>query len=93
MSYTQTERKAIKKKAQELAQILGEDFSDLDNQARDMQTEFFKEYVEKANARVIQKLIDKKITLGEAPYKKERPIPPLSQGTVPAPAQQEEARL
>ncbi|GAB7391175.1 hypothetical protein [Lactococcus garvieae] len=63
MSYTQTERNAIKKKAKELATILGDDFSDLENQSKDMQTEFFKEYSVEANNRVIQKLMDKKIKL------------------------------
>lgn len=42
MSYTQTERNAIKKKAKELATILGDDFSDLENQSKDMQTDFLK---------------------------------------------------
>lgn len=63
MSYTQTERNAIKKKAKELATILGDDFSDLENQSKDMQTDFFKEYSVEANNRVIQKLMDKKIKL------------------------------
>lgn len=65
MSYTQKERHAIKKKAKELATILGDDFSGLENQSKDMQTEFFKDYAEKANNRILQKLIDKKIKLTE----------------------------
>lgn len=65
MSYTQTERNAIKKKAKELSTILGDDFSHLENQSKDIQTEFFKEYSVKANDRVIQKLMDKKIKLTE----------------------------
>lgn len=63
MDYTQKERHAIKKKAKELATVLGDDFSDLENQSKDMQTEFFKDYAEKANNRILQKLIDKKIKL------------------------------
>lgn len=61
MAYTLKERHAIKKKAKELATVLGDDFSDLENQSKDMQTEFFKDYAEKANNRILQKLIDKNI--------------------------------
>ncbi len=61
MAYTHKERLDIKKKAKELATILGDDFSDLENQSKDMQTEFFKDYAEKANNRILQKLIDKNI--------------------------------
>lgn len=61
MAYTHKERLDIKKKAKELATILGDDFSGLENQSKDMQTEFFKDYAEKANNRILQKLIDKNI--------------------------------
>lgn len=73
MSYTQTERNAIKKKAKELATILGDDFTDLENQSKDMQTDFFKEYSVEANNRVIQKLMDKKIKLTDD---KQEPVKP-----------------
>lgn len=83
LTYTQTERTEIKKNAKKVAGLLGENFSDIEKEAQDMQTDHFKAYAEDGQKRLVDALQKNNFSLAQLKGSKEdtRPEPLLTEGS------------
>jgi hypothetical protein len=83
LTYTQTERTEIKKNAKKVAGLLGENFSDIEKEAQDMQTDHFKAYADDGQKRLVDALQKNNFSLAQLKSSKEetRPEPLITEGT------------
>lgn len=75
LTYTQTERTEIKKNAKKVAGLLGENFSDIEKEAQDMQTDHFKAYAEDGQKRLVDALQKNNFSLAQLKGSKVFPEP------------------
>lgn len=83
LTYTQTERTEIKKNAKKVAGLLGENFSDIEKEAQDMQTDHFKSYADDGQKRLVDALQKNNFSLAQLKGSKEdtRTEPLLTEGS------------
>lgn len=85
MTYTQTERTEIKRNAKKVANLLGENFSDIEKEAQDMQTDHFKAYADDGQKRLVDALQKNNFSLAQLKGTKEdtkpEPEPFLTEGS------------
>lgn len=63
MAYSNTEKSEIKKQAKEVAKILEDNFSEVEKQAMDAQTEFYKVYATEGKEKIMKALTDRNFSL------------------------------
>lgn len=65
MVYTQSERTEHKKNAKKIASLLGDNFSDIEKEALDLQTDHFKSYAQEGQKRLVEALEKNNFSLAQ----------------------------
>lgn len=65
MPYSNTEKSEIKKQAKEVAKILGDNFSEIEKQATDAQTDFYQAYATEGQTKIMKALTDRNFSLSK----------------------------
>ncbi|AYG02047.1 hypothetical protein [Lactococcus allomyrinae] len=73
MSYTQSERTEYKKSAKKIASLLGDDFSALEKEALDFQTDHYKSYAQEGQKRLVEALEKNNFSLTQLEKNKRQP--------------------
>ena len=72
MPYTQSERTEYKKSAKKIARLLGDDFSEIEKEALDLQTDHYQSYAKEGQKRLVEALEKNNFSLAQLEEKNKR---------------------